>query len=72
MYQIKEDISKCINQQAEVTQTYQNIVTQVDDWIDKGLVLKTSPYAVVLKDIEFMPTNYAEMYTYIHIYIYIY
>ena len=61
IYQIKEDISKCIYQQTEVTQTYQNIVSQVDDWIDTGLVVKTNS---VLKDLEFIPTNHAEMYIY--------
>ena len=58
--QIKENIAGSIQYTSNVQNVYTGIVDQIDVWVDKKLVVKSTPNDT-LKDIEFTPTNYVEM-----------
>ena len=67
---MKQDITSSIQHTVEVHQTYKGIVDQIDDWIDKKLIVlpEIGPINIPIKDIEFTPTNIAKMYINIHLY----
>ena len=78
--QIKEDTTQCVNQQTKVHQDYEEIVEQINSWVDKGHVVHRNKPTISMNDnlknnlkaLEFLPSDLAKSYYKFPIYIYIY
>ena len=71
MHQMKQDITTSIGYTTDVQQTYSEIVKQIEEWVDSGLVVKPGIDSVnkTIKDLDFITISEAERYIYIYIYI---